>query len=231
MFSSVDAVPPRTDRQGRGAARRASRSGGRDDSRSLEPRRFRCWHRAVAGPFGKARSPVELPTRPMGSPRITHEFHGRGAPTRPGMGVDFFALDCLYPIEMPRIGRRNPRESKPIFLVWLGLALVRLGGIWPEAAVGVGPAAGTAPARTRLGVTLGGKWRRKGLEELNPRRRTVWPRTRRSPRSGARARAIQRAPGRPRGARAAAAARYESWPSAARQTAGGPRRGWRTTAG
>src|SRR5271166_1190431 len=34
---------------------------------------------------------------------------------------------------MPRIGRRNPRESKPIFLVWLGLALVRLGGILPEA--------------------------------------------------------------------------------------------------
>src|SRR5208282_5651816 len=34
---------------------------------------------------------------------------------------------------MPRIERRNPRESKPIFLVWLGLALVRLGGILPEA--------------------------------------------------------------------------------------------------
>src|SRR5271166_754640 len=37
------------------------------------------------------------------------------------------------PLEKPRIGRRNPRKSTPVFLVRLGLALIRLGGIWPEA--------------------------------------------------------------------------------------------------
>src|SRR5208283_2065874 len=36
------------------------------------------------------------------------------------------------PIEKPRIGRRNPRESKPFFLVLLGLAWIWLGGVWPE---------------------------------------------------------------------------------------------------
>ena len=55
-------------------------------------------------------------------------YPGPPAPNFRGDESCFFDLDCSQPIEKPRIGRRNPRKSKPVFLVRFGLALVRLGG-------------------------------------------------------------------------------------------------------
>ena len=92
--------------------------------------------------LGHWRSPVSL-----------RNFMARRVPTRLGVGVDYLIWTARNLLKYLESDEGMQKESKPIFMVWLGLALVRLGGIWPEATDGVGRSCGRGPARTR-GVTI-----------------------------------------------------------------------------
>src|SRR5208337_4169159 len=134
-----------SNRPTRNRAARRSRSTGAEDA-AYEEERASC-ERVLACPArggeagsrpAKALRSADASSRPPRSKeRVSSPeplpcgglvYPGPPAPNFRGDESCFFDLDCSQPIEKPRIGRRNPRKSKPVFLVRFGLALVRLGG-------------------------------------------------------------------------------------------------------
>src|SRR5208337_1805396 len=74
-------------------------------------------------------------SRPIGAPaKISRHCCRMDSPS---LGVTFFLWIARNPLKSPESDeeiQENPRKSKPVSLVFLGLAWVRLGGIWRKAA-------------------------------------------------------------------------------------------------
>ena len=118
-----------------GTARSTGREGcggllGGSDLNGLECGSPKTPKAALRGPRVTHGLRPEAPVASASGPRSMRT--DRRAPTELQLG-SFFIWIARNPLKSHEIGRRNPRKPKPIFLVRLGLDLVRLGEIWPEA--------------------------------------------------------------------------------------------------